>query len=85
MIPVTDSYLDALGARVTRGRLFSAADTATSTPSAVSFTAVVAPFTALGQWAIFPCPASLALGSASFIVITPAYHVQRMAVYASPC
>ena len=30
MIPVTESYLEALGARLTRGRLFTAADTATS-------------------------------------------------------
>src|SRR6185503_14814242 len=30
MIPVTESYLEALGARRTRGRLFTAADTATS-------------------------------------------------------
>ena len=30
MIPVTESYLEALGARLTRGRLFTAADSATS-------------------------------------------------------
>jgi putative ABC transport system permease protein len=30
MIPVTESYLEALGARLTRGRLFTAADTAAS-------------------------------------------------------
>jgi putative ABC transport system permease protein len=30
MIPVTESYLEALGARLTRGRLFTAADGATS-------------------------------------------------------
>jgi putative ABC transport system permease protein len=35
MILATDSYLEALGARVTRGRLFTAADTATSSPVAV--------------------------------------------------
>jgi putative ABC transport system permease protein len=35
MIPVTESYLEALGARVTRGRLFTAADSATATPVAV--------------------------------------------------
>jgi putative ABC transport system permease protein len=32
MIPVTESYIEALGARLTRGRLFTAADTATSAP-----------------------------------------------------
>jgi putative ABC transport system permease protein len=35
MTPVTESYLEALGARVTRGRLFTAADGAVSTPVAV--------------------------------------------------
>ena len=35
MIPVTDAYLEALGARIARGRLFTAADTAESTPVAV--------------------------------------------------
>ena len=35
MIPVTESYLEALGARLTRGRLFTAADSATSPPVAV--------------------------------------------------
>ena len=35
MVPVTESYLEALGARLTRGRLFTAADTATSAPVAI--------------------------------------------------
>jgi putative ABC transport system permease protein len=35
MIPVTESYLEALGARLTRGRLFTPADGADATPVAV--------------------------------------------------